>query len=187
MRCFVAIDLDPELRSGVEDLQKGLKGFDVKLVEPYNLHFTLKFLGEVDNETLERITSKLAEIASKFEPFEIDIKGVGCFPSENFIRVVWVGSDKLSDLQLAVNDSLNILDKEKPNLHDVERQPISHLTIARVRSQSYVKEIKAFANKNKSYKISQMIVNAIKLKKSTVTPKGPVYEDLVTFNLSKRE
>src|SRR3989344_482972 len=159
MRCFVAIDLDPELRSGVEDLQKGLKGFDVKLVEPYNLHFTLKFLGEVDNETLERITSKLAEIASKFEPFEIDIKGVGCFPSENFIRVVWVGSDKLSDLQLAVNDSLNILDKE----------------------------IKAFANKNKSYKISQMIVNAIKLKKSTVTPKGPVYEDLVTFNLSKRE
>ena len=55
MRCFLAVDLDGGLKEKVADIQKGLAGFDVNLVSKENLHFTLKFLGEVNEEVIEEV------------------------------------------------------------------------------------------------------------------------------------
>lgn len=54
MRCFLAVELDDTVKSKIIALQEQIMGFDVKLVEPQNLHFTLKFLGNVDNTPLKR-------------------------------------------------------------------------------------------------------------------------------------
>lgn len=176
MRCFVAVDLDPELRHKIAVLQKELGGLDTKLVEPQNLHFTLKFLGEVDDRTIAKVEDALRGVAIKYQSFSIDLKDVGVFPNEKFIRVVWIGGEGLAGLQKDVNESLSkLFKKEKPS---------PHLTLARVRSANHSKEIMGFVNAHRHEKIGTMNVKEIKLKKSTVTSKGPIYEDVEVFNLN---
>ena len=175
MRCFIAVELDTSLIEKIEPLQKELVNFDVKLVELNNLHFTLKFLGDIDQNTLNKIKEILNNLASNYTPFSVNIKNIGVFPNENFIRVVWMGVEELRPLQATVNESFSdIFKKEKPS---------PHLTIARVRSQIYRKEVIDFIDRHKNDKIGTMIVDTVKLKKSTVTSKGPIYEDLATFRL----
>lgn len=174
MRCFVAVDLDTRLTEKIVGLQKELVGLDTKLVEPHNLHFTLKFLGEIDGKVTGVVKAALAKVAAGREPFSITIEHVGCFPSEKFIRVVWVGAEKLTELQEAVNESLALFKKEKPS---------PHLTIARVRSQKCREDLVNFIHRHKNEETGSMLVKEIKLKKSTVTSKGPVYEDIAVFEL----
>lgn len=175
MRCFVAVDLDPRLRKKVQELQKELTGLDTKLVEPENLHFTLKFLGEVDEGVVKQVKSLLADLADEQKTFDIDIGGTGVFPSEKFIRVVWIGAPELANLQADVNQKLSeLFKKEKPS---------PHLTIARVRSQQCRNEIIEFTSRHKNTGIGNMDVEEIKLKKSTFTDKGTVYEDIEIFAL----
>ncbi|MEK6888177.1 MAG: 2'-5' RNA ligase family protein, partial [Candidatus Aenigmatarchaeota archaeon] len=63
MRCFVAVDLDPQLRRTVDKLQAELSGLDTKLIKPENLHFTMKFLGEVDEGTVNKVKIILNDVA----------------------------------------------------------------------------------------------------------------------------
>jgi len=186
MRCFVAVDLAPELRKKVEALQKELAGLNTKLVEPENLHFTLKFLGEVDEDIVNKIRYILKDVAGSHMQFFTEIAGVGVFPNDKFIRVVWLGEGQkdisdnkpsLINLQSIVNEALSgLFNKEKSS---------SHLTLARVRSQTYREEIIKFLNRHKSINAGTMKVNCIKLKKSVVTSKGPVYEDVDVFELGQ--
>lgn len=178
MRCFIAVDLDPSLTQKIITLQSLIKNLDVKLVEPHNLHFTLKFLGDIPDETIDKVKDKLSELAALASAFSTTLKGVGVFPSENYIRVIWVGaaSEEFTRLHDAVNDALaKLFKKEKAS---------PHLTIARVRSGKDNAGIMDFVKRHKNAEIGQMIVNKIRLKKSTLTPHGPVYDDLAIFELS---
>jgi 2'-5' RNA ligase len=178
MRCFVAVDLDSRLEEAVESLQKKITG-DVKLVEKNNLHFTLKFLGDIDEKTAEKAKSTLDRIADSTKPFSITISGIGAFPNEKFVRVIWIGADNndrdFLSLHRTVDDELaDIAKKEKP---------VPHLTLARVREQSA--SIQDFISNNRNAEIGSMIVDRIKLKKSTLSRSGPVYEDVAVFGLKK--
>lgn len=177
MRCFIAVDLAPQLRHEVEKLQAELRGLDTKLVEPHNLHFTMKFLGEVDEGTVNKVNIMLKGIANRHELFSVALKGVGVFPSEKFIRVVWVGSAQLSDLQNEINDALSPLFRKE--------RPSSHMTLARVRSQKHLAKIIDFIKVHKNEEIGIMNVCELKLKKSTLTQEGPVYEDVSVFKLGE--
>ncbi|MBS3051004.1 MAG: RNA 2',3'-cyclic phosphodiesterase [Candidatus Aenigmarchaeota archaeon] len=186
MRCFIAADLDPTLRQKVVELQKELVGLDAKLAKPENLHFTLKFIGEASEGTVNKVKDLLGKLVAEWEPFEIGISSIGVFPSEKFIRIVWIGAKphspkgtepSLFNLQSAINQALaELFKKEKPS---------PHLTIARIRSQKYIDEIIKFAKKHENTWIGNMRIDRIKLKKSTATNKGPVYEDVEIFELGQ--
>ncbi len=173
MRCFAAVDLTNDLREKIIQLQKQITG-DVKLVEPENLHFTLKFFGETDDKTLEKVKVILAGISSKFRPFDAHVRGMGVFPNENHIRVIWIGCSELLELQSAVEEVFSSLFKKEP--------PVPHLTLARMRSKP-ADEIRDFVSRHKDVEIGAMRVVGIKLKKSTVTRAGPLYEDVAEFEL----
>ena len=164
MRCFAAIDLSDEIRQKISALQEKMPKQRIKSVERGNLHITLKFYGEVDD--IGSIEKKISEICKKAKSFEINIKDVGCFPDLSNIRVIWIGieSDELINLQ-------KLFESEKP-----------HLTIARVKTKTS-HELKTFMEKNRDVEIGRMSVNKIKLKKSILTEKGPVYEDIKVFEL----
>jgi|SRR3989338_2825619 len=195
MRCFIAADLDPALRQKVVELQKELVGLDAKLAKPENLHFTLKFIGEASEGTVNKVKDLLGKLVAEWEPFEIGISSIGVFPSKKFIRVVWIGAKShspkgtepsLFNLQSAINQALaEFFKKEKPGQNDAKRQSTIHLTIARVRSQKYIDEIIKFAKKHENTWIGNMRIDRIKLKKSTATNKGPVYEDVEIFELGQ--
>ncbi|MBU7027561.1 MAG: RNA 2',3'-cyclic phosphodiesterase, partial [Theionarchaea archaeon] len=50
MRSFVAVDLSEDLIPPVVDVQSQISEGKIKFVEPENLHFTLKFLGEITEQ-----------------------------------------------------------------------------------------------------------------------------------------
>ena len=93
VRAFVAIDLSPEIREGIAQVQEVLARCDARmtLVAPKNMHITLKFIGEVSQETLDQIQAALGRLA--FEPFEINLHGVAA-NNPRRPRVIWAsGSD----------------------------------------------------------------------------------------------
>ncbi|MCX6819206.1 MAG: RNA 2',3'-cyclic phosphodiesterase, partial [Candidatus Aenigmarchaeota archaeon] len=129
MRCFVAVDIPEELKSKIKELQDQLSSCDVKLVEPKNLHFTLKFLGELEENAIKEVNQRLSEIASNLPSFSILLSSVGVFPSASYIRVIWIGSKSqdFANLHKAVADALQ-------DIGEPEKEAIPHLTIARVHS-----------------------------------------------------
>ncbi len=174
MRCFVAVDVPDSVKPGIIELQEKLPGKGVKAVEKENLHYTLKFLGEIGAVAETEACAKLEEIAGKFRPFTMSIKGMGAFPSLGYIRVVWLGEEGLYELQKAVEDRLGETFGREKNI-------TPHLTLARVNLEN--KEIASVIRENQGIEIGSFEVTGFKLKKSTLTRNGPVYEDVRTFRL----
>ena len=178
MRCFVAVELDEALRLKIAELQQQIRNYDVKLVEENNLHFTLKFLGEVTDSTLTKVKNALAEVSGSTAAFEITLKGTILYPTEKYIRVIYIDTadEGLLNLHNAINTALaGLFKKEKVR---------PHLTLARTRSSRDNAKLAEFASHYKEAEIGKMFVDKFALKKSTLTPKGPVYEDLAVFSLA---
>ena len=173
MRLFIAIDFN-ELRNYFIEIQKLLpKNAKFSLTKAF--HLTLKFLGEVQPDKTEKTINILKKI--KFRQFPVFLDNIGIFPSENYIRVVWVGlkpEDEVLELQRDVDESLKELFKKEKDFK-------AHITLARVK---YPEDKKQFLEQLKKIKVEnkKVEVNDFRLIKSTLNPKGPVYEDLAVFN-----
>jgi 2'-5' RNA ligase len=177
VRAFIAVELDPRLLPKVIELQREILsvGADVKAVEPENIHFTLKFLGEMQQPTINKVTDSMNKL--DFNSFVIDVSGVGCFPTIRNPRVIWIGvSTGLDDFSQIAKQLDNYL-REIGFKSEGERFT-AHLTIGRVRSglnkAALVKKLGDMLNAE----VGRMTVGAVKLKKSVLTPRGPIYSTL---------
>jgi len=172
MRSFIAIEIPENIKKEIVKIQKQLPEFRGKKTEVENLHLTLKFLGEVDEENIEQVKRKLKEIETK--QFEAEIDSIGYF-SEEFIRIVWLHIKNCDKLQKEIDSKLQSLCKE-------EKRFMSHLTIARVKS---IKDRKKFLEEIGKIKILEMkfIVKNFYLKKSTLTEEKPIYENIEEYRL----
>jgi 2'-5' RNA ligase len=182
VRAFLAIDLDDDLKPKINRIIKEFKQIDarIKYVELTNLHLTLKFFGEIDTEGLELLEEKIANVVSEFNPFDIKIKSCGAFPNNNHIKVIWVGIDEDS----IIRELHDKLDKEFTKLgFDRDKKFSTHLTIGRMKSAKNKDKVKATIEEFSDIEFGEMTVNRISLKKSTLKPSGPVYEDLKVFEL----
>src|SRR3989344_3543458 len=147
MRLFVAIDFN-ELNNYFIELQKQLPQ-SAKLSLVKSFHLTLKFLGDVQPNKVSEITDILKEI--KFESFNVNLDSIGIFPTENYIRVVWIGlnpEEKIIELQKQVDDSLK-------NLFKREKDFKTHITLARV---GYQTDKKSFIDGIKKIKVDNKII-----------------------------
>lgn len=182
IRSFLAIDLADDLKPKIADVQREFKKTDanIKYVPSQNMHFTLKFFGNIDEDMVEDISKAVEKVIGNYSSFELSIEGCGSFPNQNTIKVLWIGISKDS----RITDLQKDLDKEFKKLgFKKERNYISHLTIGRPRNSKNRNQIKDTINSMKNVKIGTMRVNKISLKKSTLTPQGPIYEDIKVFNL----
>lgn len=179
MRCFISIDIDKKIVNKVVGIQKHLRdlNIDVKLVEPENLHFTVKFLGDVNENEVNGIRKSLEDCVRWEGEFKINISGVGYFGSTSHIRTLWLGlnkgEDKLVKLMKKVNDYVKL----------GKRSFSPHLTIGRIKSGRNRGILLEFLNESKNVNVGEMDVNVVKLKKSELTKRGPIYSDLAVFRL----
>ncbi len=185
MRTFIAIELPQEIKEELGRLQEKLKaaGADVKWVEPKNIHLTLKFLGEIDEQARNRICSTLEEICRTRKPFVIALSSLGAFPNTISPRVIWAGisqgDSEVKEIAQAVEEHLETIGFPKEN-----REFSSHITIGRTRSGKNRQELtKLLANLTQKNLERQFPVTKIILFKSTLTPHGPIYEILQEFQL----
>ena len=176
MRLFIASEIPEDVKEHIVKIQGNIDAAKnkIRFVNKDNIHLTLKFLGEVQPNNLEGIKNNLKKIA--FKPFSVVLDDIGVFPSENYIRVVWVGlkpEEPVLELQKNIDEALKKLFKKEKDFKP-------HLTIARVK---YIEDKKQFVDKLKQIKVDnkKIEVDNFKLVKSTLTLKGPVYEDLGGF------
>ncbi len=187
MRAFIAIELPKEVKDSLSNLQEQLKksGADVKWVQTQNIHLTLKFLGERDDKKIEKIMQILEEVAQGKNPFQLRISSLGAFPKIDFPKVIWVGIDQ------GDNETKEIAKELEEKIAQIgipkEDRPFSsHITIGRTRSglnrEGLVKDL-ANLTRNFGQQIQEFLVTKITLFKSTLTPKGPIYEVLKEASL----
>ena len=176
MRCFIAIDIPEEFKSEISKSQNTLRnvsGLSAKFVASENFHLTLRFLDEVSDSQVKRIKENLSSV--KFQPFKVHLGKAGIFPSESYVRVIWVSlepDEKVKELARAINTSLGSRDERFE----------SHITLARVRNAGDKSALKKALRDVKVEKKDFKVKN-FKLKKSTLTAKGPIYEDVAVFSL----
>lgn len=172
MRCFIAIDIEPQLREKIYEVQQRIQERALKLVEKENLHITLKFLGEVNEDKIPSIIERLQKVKEK--KFEIELSGLGVFPNFNYLRVVWINVKSNGNLE-------NLVKVISSWLTEFPSEFSPHLTIARVKFRPETLRENIMANKD--VYIGKQTVNNFSLKKSVLTQKGPVYEDISIFEL----
>lgn len=181
IRSFISFDIenDAVLRR-IAEVQKVLSntGADLKLVEPRNIHVTIRFLGNIRPPMVEKIYSAMKEV--QFSPFDIKIEGIGVFPNLQYLKVVWVGmaegSGEMKDISTQLEPRLRKLG------FPPDRKGFSpHLTIARVRSGRNKDELAKCIRENVDQEFGTFAGECLNLKKSDLTPKGPIYSTLKEF------
>lgn len=177
IRSFIAVDLEENLLEDFRRLQEQLSssGADLKLVAPGNLHLTLRFLGEIPRSKVEAVIRGLEKIA--FKPFRVKFEGVGAFPNLNRPRVLWVGvSEGVEELKALAGRVEEVVLKA-----GIPRDPkgfTPHLTLARVRSGRNLPSLSRILRELSAVELGAMTVTAVRLKRSVLTPKGPIYSNL---------
>ena len=182
IRAFLAIDLDDDLKPKINKIIREFKktNANIKYVDLQNLHFTLKFFGDIDTEGIDLIAEKIEKVIKDFDSFNIKIKGCGAFPNTNRIKVIWLGLDEDKILK-ELHDNL---DKEFNSIgFDLDKKFSSHLTIGRMRSAKAKDKVKNTLDLYDGMDVGTMEVKTVTLKRSTLTPSGPIYEDLIEFRL----
>lgn len=182
-RAFIAIDIDEAVRQKLVVAQQELAatGAQLKLVEPVNIHVTMKFLGEVPEEKIEAIAAALRKAVVNTQPFNIDVRGIGVFPNLRYVRVIWAGVTDGREAIIAIQQNI---DRELGKLgFRPERDFVPHLTLARVKTAKRKEHLVALIRKMENVEFGITSAQAIELKQSTLTSKGPIYSTLAHIEL----
>jgi len=180
-RGFIAIDIPTNKK--LLEMENEIKKTeaDLKLVETENIHITLKFLGDTDEEKIDEIDEIMKNSVKDLKPFNIKLKGSGVFPNKNYLKVIWIGLEEIEIL----GEIAKKIDKQLENIgFEPEKRGFSaHLTIARVKSPRNKEKLLQIIEKYQDVEFATIDVTSVKLKKSDLTPKGPIYTTLKEVKL----
>lgn len=188
IRTFIAIELPPELKAELTRLQNKLRsgcGNSARWVDPNGIHLTLKFLGNVPSDKIDDTVKAIEEAAAGTPPFQISVRGCGCFPNVLRPQVAWVGLT--GDLKV-LDDLVRKLDTALARLgfKPEGRAFTPHLTLARVRDTATPIERQAIgeATGRLPVEIATAIdASEIVLMRSELTPRGSIYTKLAAIKL----
>lgn len=186
IRCFVAIELPEAVKKALGSLRTrlDLPQFDVRWVQPDNLHLTLRFLGEIPEEKLPEVEEASARTAHASEAFSLRIRGLGAFPKLEAARVVWAGvnpEQPLIRLENRLSSELSFFRWPPP---DKPFRP--HLTLGRVKSSRGLVELRKLLERNREQQVGEMDVQEILLIRSQLERSGPIYTVLKRFPFPRR-
>ena len=146
---------------------------------------TLKFLGETDILTIQKITNQLTAISKSLLPPELQISGIGAFPDLRKPKVLWTGCSKNKELDHIFNKINSIcVDLNFP----AENRSFSpHLTIGRlktIQSPITIQKMQSYFKKFRSIKFGNFSAQQLAIFQSELKPSGPIYSVLQKIDLS---
>ena len=186
IRSFIAIELPQPLKSRMDEVQRELcrTEADVKWVRPEGIHLTLKFLGSIRRDDVERISQSIAPAIAGWEPFEVRVQGMGCFPNPRNPRVVWLGMERGREMLASLQKTLE--EKMAELSFPPEDRPFSpHLTLGRARSPRGRGDLARAIEKHRETEVGTFQVREVFLFRSELRPSGAVYTKLGEFPLRK--
>ena len=164
------------------ELKRHAAALSVSWVAPENLHVTVKFLGNVDAARVPSVIDALRSAVRGHAPFDLEVGGLGAFPSATRARVLWAGliggTAPLGALAASVEDALAHLGFPR------EDRPFSpHITLARVREPRRSPELAEALGVASGRRFGQVAVPDIALMRSDLSPRGARYSTLASIAL----
>lgn len=189
IRTFIAVELSEAAKAEagrviarVEEM--GIHG--VRAVRPHGIHLTIRFLGDVDLDTVPPITSAIRGVASRSHPFELTIGDIGAFPNMRSARVLWVGAEgdiaSLSELRESVESELAEIGFGRDR-----RRFNPHITLVRLRDRvaSGDRRRVVEAASTVGYTRVRFPVDSITLFRTTLHPEGSIHTPLSRVRLGE--
>lgn len=189
IRAFIAIEIGETVRAGLERVLRSLRNEpisgSVKWVTADSIHLTLKFLGDVDAARAPQILLAIQTACIGTAPFDLAVRGAGCFPNFDRPNVVWAGLvgdlDALAQLAQRVDDEC-----ERMGIPREERPFSPHLTLGRLKKEANQNERKQVGDIVRRLSIAQpgsIRADAVHLIRSDLRPAGTVYTSLGNVKL----
>ena len=174
MRAFIGLRLPDSAKNKISEIQDTLmkKEFFIgKFTEFDNIHLTLKFLGDIEENTL-KLTRELLR-GLNYKPFRAKINQAGVF-SDPLIRIIWVNILNVDKLQSLIDESLD-------GLFLKERRFMGHITLARVKK---VKRQQPLLDHLKQIELDLDVpIDSFYLMESILTKEGPNYRVIEEYKL----
>jgi len=171
MRLFVEVPVPEELKAGLASVGEEIRQEGITLVKKENMHATLKFIGEIPEQKVKDIGQRLEKI--RFESFGCGVKGVGVFPNEKYVKVVWAGVESGGKLEELAKDVIATLHGYGKDEHFS-----AHITIARVKRKT---DLRQFLERHKNDEFGAFTVSSFSLMESVLKPTGPAYKKIAEF------
>jgi len=188
MRVFICFDLNVRTVNNLvllqEDLHKPIVelGGKVRWTPPEDIHLTLKFLGETDDDMVFQIRSKLREVAKQHPMVEAETVGTGAFPNAKIPRIIWVGTGKGADAIVTLQQDIETA-LEKLGIQKDDRPFKPHVTIGRIKTQKQRVNLESIIlpHADKQYGVS--LAKDFALYRSVLHPRGAIYQVIERFPL----
>jgi 2'-5' RNA ligase len=185
IRCFVAVDLPPDVRQALGETQQRLKALGVRArwVATEAMHLTVKFLGELEPSIFEAVLDALSAPIAAGGPIQLQPLDLGGFPSTKRSRVVWVGLGgevaSLARAALAVEARVEQLGVAR------ERRPFRpHLTLGRARNPTGITNLEQALATVGSCDGPAFSVDHLVLYESRLRPEGPLHISRLSISLA---
>lgn len=168
-RTFISVELPQS--DAVKDLADTLGDIPGVRITPFDqLHITLCFLGDVDDDRIPRICSELRRTFKDTEHFHLTVKGIGAFPNGRRARIIWAGIEddgRLSSCASAIGHTL-----KRIGIRYDGKEFTPHITIARARDGVDVtKVIEGYSDTE----FLSFECTSINVMKSVLRPSGAVH------------
>lgn len=186
MRIFVAVPLNAALREAAAGLRSRLNSAAAPLrwVPPENLHLTLKFLGEIAEGRVVKVTDAARAVAGRAQRFSITLGGMGAFPSPTRPQVVWVGigqgAEELTALARDLDTALGRMKFPK------ELRPFRpHLTVARAKHTGPMPDLARPLGELAGVVVGSQTVDALFVMESRLSPASAIYRPVEEVRLGE--
>lgn len=186
MRLFIAINVDPSLKASLAQIQGKLKATPapVSWVKPDNLHFTLKFLGEVAEAQLPALREAFVLSLADLRSFTVSLAGLGSFPPKGRPRVIWIGvqegTEEVEALRQRIDEAFLPLGFPR------EARPFRpHLTLGRVKQGGRLDALLECLRTMEVGGVGRMEVRSVELMQSQLHPAGAIYTPVETVGLTE--
>jgi RNA 2',3'-cyclic 3'-phosphodiesterase len=182
-RTFIAVKISAQknFKAAFDILKKDLSVEKIKWVEDNNLHITLAFLGDTEENTITKINLMLEEKLQGTGKIDFRLKGFAVFKSWRDPKVIYTGVENPDKLVEVFNLIKSGLESFGIKLEEREFRP--HLTLGRIKFLKDTDKLKNLISKYNEVFFQEVIVTEIILYESILKPEGPIYKPLKIISL----
>jgi 2'-5' RNA ligase len=184
-RIFVAIEVEAggEMQRITATLKALLGNENIKWVDIRNMHVTLAFLGDTEEDRIKSLAGVIKEKCAGFGDFEVTISGTGVFRNFRDPRIIWAGINPQEELIRLGELVKNALRQEGFHIDDKPFRP--HITLGRIKNIKDNQNLKQVLDKYSKAEPQTVSVKEVILFESILKQTGPVYRPLANFSLNQ--